>query len=643
MSSKTKSDEVLVANFTDTTLADQINKNIVGDGSMNNLAGAYDEIKNNIDKYLEKVRKQQLNEERTEDQAYTSILKSYEDIYKDQEKLWNEQIKFLNSIIELVKCPRKLDSQLIIDYKNYNDRGVNNIINTLKKIYTNEDIKQLYFTEINRKYEHELVKIIKTCINSLTGCYAKIVEYEKNYTSSIETKKDANENLENIRNAKKSVQTNLNNLKTTLIKCLYDSYNILLDSNNKEAREYVSYYLQGRDDTEKYNNVKINGIPYHLPLPFDLTNINLIIVKYLIDYIFKELINTSLNININYVDNSDNNIENNIFFTLLDYVIDLKECKEYKITINAGGLGNQSTIINMHINKLYLVRPHIIFDYCLTRFDNSEGIDIRQSVESMFSVYDQLRTELYKDLTINNNISSNIITTINANIEDEVINAHINIIIKLVNLMIFGSEYHDDKTPIRGSVIDIYVRLWEGDITGTNVVKQLSVLQNSPFTLADTSILWNRFTSKFNQVIKKTVTSLNIAKVFSPIIFVAVITLFILIEIDIIKTNSWKTFWKSSIMVVGILSAIVFFIIGLSNTSYYVITCSVLILIACVGCMFYWVYTMGKEDNNTPAETPVDPNNNGDKPPENPDDNNGEAGTPPETPTDPNGDKQPTN
>ena len=204
--------------------------------------------------------------------------------------------------------------------------------------------------------------------------------------------------------------------------------------------------------------------------------------------------------------------------------------------------------------------------------------------------------------------------------------------------MIYGVANPSSDQPIKGSLIDVYARLWEGDITGTNTVKQLNTLYNSPFMLEDTKILWNRFTNKIAGFIGGIDKTLLISKILSPIILIAVIVLYILIVKDIIKTNSWKLKWQFIISIGGLISAVILLFIGYWKSSTFILICNAATAVACIVWLCYCFYNKGKEDNNTPAETPTDPDNNGDKPPENPDDNNGDAGTPPETPTDPNGD-----
>ena len=258
----------------------------------------------------------------------------------------------------------------------------------------------------------------------------------------------------------------------------------------------------------------------------------------------------------------------------------------------------------------------------------------------MTEIYRQLGEKLYEDLSIkdDDNKKDKSIQRINSNIVDEVSNVHIKITQELVNMMIYGVANPSSDQPIKGSLIDVYARLWEGDITGTNTVKQLNTLYNSPFMLEDTKILWNRFTNKIAGFIGGIDKTLLISKILSPIILIAVIVLYILIVKDIIKTNSWKLKWQFIISIGGLISAVILLFIGYWKSSTFILICNAATAVACIVWLCYCFYNKGKEDNNTPAETPTDPDNNGDKPPENPDDNNGDAGTPPETPTDPNGD-----
>lgn len=611
MSSNNISDKVLAANFTDIDFSTRIAKDILIDKSIQkNTAHAYNQLKNNLNTYLEEVKKIQQEEERDENDVINATLKKLEGIYINQYNIWSKLDKLEKNNKNFETYYKDINIDTIDDVDDIINNVTKQIISTITEIYDSKGIKVLYFTNVNIENEKKLVNMIKKHIDIISVYYQKVKIFEQgvqanNYGDKYEKMR------QKIKKAIDTIQFCLNDLKTTLVKCLYNSYNVLIDQNNplnKKARINASFYLQSGDNPKKNSIITVKQKKYQLPLPFDFTNVNVIAVKYIINYSFDELIKAPLTINIDNINNAKNNATNDMFFKLLDYIIDLKECKSYEIDVIEST--NQNINIELYINKLYLVSPHIVFDFCLNKFDETGGVDIKQSARNMTEIYKQIGEKLYEDLSIkdDDNKKDKSIERINSNIVDEISNVHIKITQELINMMIYGVANPSSNQPIKGSLIDIYARLWEGDITGTNTVKQLNTMYDSPFMLEDTKILWNRFTNKIAGFIGGIDYLLNIGRILSPIIFFAVIVLFILINKDIIKTNSWKLFWQLFIVVVGLISACCLFIIGLIKDSKYIMVCNFLTLVASVVCLCYWFYTKGKEDNNTPADANGDAN-----------------------------------
>lgn len=628
-------DKVITANFTDINFSTRIAKDILIDESaQNNIGHAYNQLKNNLNAYLEEVKKIQQDEERSENAVISATLKRFTDIYKNQYTAWSELGELKKSIDVFERNNAFINNDTIGNVNNTINSVSKQMMSTITKIYNSEDVKVLYFTDVNIEKEKEMVNIIKRYIYVISVCYQNIKIFEKGVQPEYSGKKYS-EIRQKIKKAIDTIQFCLNNLKTKLIKCLYNSYNVLIDQNNplnKKARVYASYYLQSSDNPIKDSTITVNKKDYRLPLPFDFTNVNIIAIRYIINYSFDELIKAQLSINTDNINSAENNTTNDIFFKLLDYIIDLKECKSYEFELN--GSINRNINIEMYINKLYLVSPHIIFDFCLNRFDEVGNIDIRQSARNMNEIYKQLGDKLYEDLSIkdDDNKKDKSIERINSNIVDEVSNVHIKITQNLINMMIYGVANPKENQPIKGSIIDVYARLWEGDITGTNTVKQLNTLQDSPFTLEDTKILWNRFTNKIAGFVGGIDYLLNIARILSPIILVAVIVLFILVNKDIIPTNSWKSFWQMFIIIAGTVFACCLFIIGLIKDSKYIMVCNFLTLVASMVCLCYWFYSKGKEDGNNDAnaknEGTGDIDNNTNTTPEEKENVNNDANTP---------------
>jgi hypothetical protein len=92
-------DKVITANFTDINFSTRIAKDILIDESaQNNIGHAYNQLKNDLNAYLEEVRKRQQNEVRSENAVISATLKRFTDIYKNQYTAWSELGELKKSI-----------------------------------------------------------------------------------------------------------------------------------------------------------------------------------------------------------------------------------------------------------------------------------------------------------------------------------------------------------------------------------------------------------------------------------------------------------------------------------------------------------------------------------------------------------------
>ena len=150
MSSDNISDKVIEANFTDINLSTRISKDILIDKStQKNTAHAYNQLKNNLNTYLEEVKKIQQEEERDENDVINATLKKLRGIYISQYNIWSKLDKLEKNNKNFEPYYKDINNDTIDDVDDIINNVTKQMISTITEIYDSKGIKVLYFTDVN--------------------------------------------------------------------------------------------------------------------------------------------------------------------------------------------------------------------------------------------------------------------------------------------------------------------------------------------------------------------------------------------------------------------------------------------------------------------------------------------------------------